>query len=82
MFQHLISQFFVNLHLLTLESLQHLAYLIGIVCFARSERSNTDQRYDKGQVRVIGYMSYELDDSPADACQPLTISSLVATRQS
>ena len=40
------------------------------------------RQYDKGQVRVIGYMSYELDDSPADACQPLTISSLVATRQS
>ena len=26
-------------------------------------------KYDKGQV-FIGYMSYELDDSPADACQP------------
>ena len=29
--------------------------------------------YDKGQVRVIGYMSYELDDSPADACQPFQL---------
>lgn len=37
MFHHLISQLLVNLHLLTLESHQHLAYLIGIACFARSE---------------------------------------------
>ena len=30
----------------------------------------TRDEHDKGQIRVIGYMSYELDDSPADACQP------------
>ena len=53
----------------------------------RSRYAYRDIRFctdDKGQVRVIvgKLCSYELDDSPADACQPLTISSLVATRQS
>ena len=37
MLQHLVCQILVNLHLLILESVQHLCYLIGIVSFTESQ---------------------------------------------
>ena len=51
-----------------LKQAQHYSHLIAtLTC--------SSQAYDKGQVRVIvgKLCSYELDDSPADACQPFQL---------
>ena len=47
----------------------------NLVLPVNMQRDMTGERHDRGQVRVMGskLRSYELDDSPADACQSLQL---------